>query len=232
VASVRSAESLERLRTEFPEFHFTLKNEELIEGSSYIFVGLKPHLVVDILKSLQTHFSKNQHVLSFCARVTLAELTRAWESGDLPQLHRLMANTAMERCEGILGHVSAQTLPQDLYEILSSLGLVLQVPETHFDAFTTLTASAPAFVLEFLRGLEDFSQSSGLSLSISHQSLPQLLRGIASLLESDPNISKRIEQIATPGGMTAAGLEILRQNQVSKLAAQACVSTLEKAKTL
>lgn len=232
VASVQSAESLERLRAEFPDFRFTLQNEEVIRGSSYIFIGLKPHVAVNTLKSLQTHFSKDQHVLSFCARVTLAELTRAWESTELPRLHRLMANTAMENCEGIFGHTSEHPLPQDLHKVLSSLGLVLEVPENHFDAFTTLTASAPAFLLEFLKGLEDFSKSSGLGSSISNQSLPQLLRGIASLLDSDPNISKRIEQIATPGGMTAAGLEILHQNQISKLAAQACDSTLKKAKTL
>jgi pyrroline-5-carboxylate reductase len=59
-----------------------------------------------------------------------------------------------------------------------------------------------------------------------------MLRGVASMLELNPNIESRIQQIATPNGMTAAGLDTMRSHKLSQIVLEASEATLKKAKSL
>jgi len=232
IASVRSPESLKSLQKEFPSIKSTLSNEEVVENSDCIFLGVKPQVAKDTLRPLQNLFRSAQHILSFCARLQLKDLQSLWAANaPHPTLHRLMANTAMERKLGLFGHTGESALPEELHKIISSTGLILEIEESRFDAFTTLSASAPAFILEFVKGLESFGTKEKLSQATVEQSLSQILLGVASLIQSGDTLDNRVNQIATKGGMTAEGLEVLRSHNLSQLVEKSCDSTLQKALT-
>lgn len=232
IASVQSQSSLESLQKEFPKFLFTTENPQVIQNSDYIFLGVKPLLALNLLKDNLIYFHDKHHLISFCARLSVSQIAHLWVATNLsqrPAIHRLMANTFMEKQVGLFGHTGLVDLPLGLKNIILELGTLNEVNEAQFDAFTTLSASAPAFVFEFLKGLKDFSESQKIPNETLQQILPQILKGAASMIEEGESIDSRIQQIATQGGMTAAGLEELRVQALTKTVAKACSATLDKA---
>jgi pyrroline-5-carboxylate reductase len=230
MASVRSTASLESFKAEFPQIACTLDNKTLLQNAQWIFLGTKPHDVFTSLAALSEDIRPSQHLVSLCAGVSLENLENHWKEFKSPPpfIHRLMANTAMERGAGIFGHSSKHKLPRELEEVLNKMGKVFRISESQFDAFTTLSASAPAFILEALKGLESYAQNSGLEASQIPELLQEVLKGSASLITPNDSLESRIQQIATPKGMTAEGLRLIQEEEVAESFYSACQKTHAK----
>jgi pyrroline-5-carboxylate reductase len=234
-ASVRSPESRARLETAFKGLKVTLDNHELVQGARYVILGVKPHAALEVVESLRDSLPQGATLVSLCARLPLSRLREVLVSRPDIRLVRLMPNTACEVAEGLLG-VSLENkspLEPELSEILSRLGQVREIPESDMDVFTILGACAPAFFLRMAEALERQAQHEGLSEDFTREALGQVLVGAGRLLQSRAQSAReRIQQIATPGGVTAEGLAQLDKFQVDAATLQAFESALAKCRSL
>jgi len=102
--------------------------------------------------------------------------------------------------------------------LLQSAGEVVWLEEeSQMDAVTAISGSGPAYVFLFMEALIAAGVESGLSETISKKLVCQTILGSAELaMRSSESLSALRENVTSPGGTTAAALEILMKNDAFK----------------
>lgn len=194
------------------------------EGPVDVLVAVKPDQVADVCASLSPHAPRR--VLSIAAGVTTAALA-SW----LPpatRVVRAMPNTPAlvgvgmaAVCVGTDGadphdggaHGAPTHHAEDLdwaSEIMVSVGEVVVVEEARMDAVTGLSGSGPAYVFAMAEALVAAGVAAGLEPGTADALTRQTILGAARLLcESGEDPAVLRANVTSPGGTTAAGLEVL-----------------------
>jgi pyrroline-5-carboxylate reductase len=95
-------------------------------------------------------------------------------------------------------------------EIFSSVGTVLEVSEKDLDAVTAVSGSGPAFALLMLESLAQGGIEGGLAPHVAKTFAAGALAAAAALvMETGESPLALRQEITSPGGTTAAGLEVL-----------------------
>lgn len=91
---------------------------------------------------------------------------------------------------------------------LRTLGMVVELPERHFDLFTAVFGSGPGFLLLIVSVLKERIAEFGLEEAEAEALLNQLLIGTHAynLHHADRTIEERIRSVASRGGTTEAGM--------------------------
>jgi pyrroline-5-carboxylate reductase len=161
-----------------------------------------------------------RRLLSIAAGVPTGTIERAAAGvTDYPvAVIRAMPNTPAlvgEGASAISGGAAASDTDLDWAEsILGGVGLVVRVAEQQLDAVTGLSGSGPAYVFLVAEALIDAAVEAGLSRELSSALTTQLLVGSAKLLAERGDPAALREMVTSPGGTTAAGLQVLQDRQV------------------
>ncbi len=87
--------------------------------------------------------------------------------------------------------------------------------ESQLDAVTGLSGSGPAYVYLMIEALSDGGVRMGLPRGMATKFAAQTLLGAARLLlESGEHPGELKDRVASPGGTTIAGLQVLEQRAV------------------
>jgi pyrroline-5-carboxylate reductase len=173
-------------------------------------------------------------VLSIAAGVTLAKL-EAWLPG-VPVV-RAMPNTPALVGEGAAA-IAAGTVAGDddlawAESILAAVGTVVRVPEHLLDAVTGLSGSGPAYVFLVAEALTEAGVLVGLPRDVSSALATQTLLGSARLLASSSDGPEALRAAVTsPGGTTAAGLQVLEDRAVRAAFLAAVVAATERSRQM
>ena len=135
------------------------------------------------------------------------------------------------------------TLPADLSDdqkayctsLLKAIGdVVLVEDEDKIDAVTALSGSGPAYVFYMIEALTAAGVDIGLSEAVAQRLAKATLRGAAELAtQSDLDPSVLRENVTSPGGTTAAALEVLMSDTgLSPLMRDAVKAAYRRAKEL
>ena len=175
-------------------------------------IAVKPHDVPAATRAVAAFGATR--VLSIAAGVTLASL-----EGDLAPGTRVVR--AMPNTPAMVGVGAAAIAPgsaageDDLAwaeSLLGAVGTVVRVKEGLLDAVTGLSGSGPAYVFLMAEALIDAGVLAGLPRDISQALSVQTLLGAATLLAQGPDGPEALRAAVTsPGGTTAAGLQVLEQ---------------------
>ena len=163
--------------------------------------------------------SKEKLVLSILAGTKLAKLSKTFDTAR--NIVRTMPNTPGQIGAGVTAFATLHALTKGDQEIvgnlLSALGVFHEVDEVHLDAVTALSGSGPAYVFEFAAALRDAGIHCGLETNLSSELAIDTLLGAAMLLaESAENPEALRNAVTSPGGTTAAALEVMRQRKFRK----------------
>ena len=169
----------------------------------------------------------------------LHEVSRAWRPGSLgvsivagarlqrfeqvlpPEtpIVRAMPNTPCVIGEGISaiagnGHATESHLER-ARNLFRAVGRVLDLPESYFDAVTGLSGSGPAYVTLIIEALIEAGVQQGLPRRIARDLVCQTVGGSARLVQESGNHPAELkDQVVTPAGTTAAGLQVLEEAAV------------------
>jgi pyrroline-5-carboxylate reductase len=117
--------------------------------------------------------------------------------------------------------------------ILSSVGIVVRVPESQLDAVTGLSGSGPAYVFILAEAMTDAGVLVGLSRDTSRALVVQTLLGAATLLASGDRSAEELRAAVTsPGGTTAAGLLTLERAGLRAAVMEAVRAATERSREL
>jgi pyrroline-5-carboxylate reductase len=161
-----------------------------------------------------------RRLLSIAAGVRIGqiELVAAGVTTDPVAVIRAMPNTPAlvgEGASAISGGSAASDYDVDWAEaILAGVGTVVRVAERDLDAVTGLSGSGPAYVFLIAEALIDAAADVGLRPELAAALTTQLLVGSAKLLAERGDPAALRMMVTSPGGTTAAGLEVLEERAV------------------
>jgi pyrroline-5-carboxylate reductase len=118
-------------------------------------------------------------------------------------------------------------------ELLGSVGIVVRVKEPLLDAVTGLSGSGPAYVFLVAEALIDAGVLAGLPRDVSQVLSVQTLLGAATLLAEGVDGPEALRAAVTsPGGTTAAGLQVLEQRGLRAAFLDAVVAATARSREL
>lgn len=231
LASVHSEESARRLYSRFG-IDCRTDNQWVIQKADVLVIAVKPGVVEQILKEIVLHTQTPKLVIS----VALGNSTR-WLEKQLPgfAVVRAMPNTPIALGKGMTLLARGQQVTDEQMEtarrIFGCAGKVEELAENLFDAATALSGSGPAFVYYMMAALAKGAADLGLPEKTADLLAAQMTAGAAAMaLYSGQTPAALQKSVTTPGGCTAAGVEVLETARADALFSQVIAATAGKAK--
>ena len=177
-----------------------------------ILLGFKPQMLADAAPPLEPLAGSGTTVVSVLAGVELASLARIYPraGGSV----RLMPNLAAALGKSPIALV-AQGLDGErqarITALADMLGRAEWLPdESQFDLVAALSGSGPGFVYRFIEALAAGAVELGLDGALAEHLAVQMVEGAGALAAGSPySPSQLARRVASPGGMTQKGLDVL-----------------------
>jgi pyrroline-5-carboxylate reductase len=190
----------------------TADNARIAAESDCLFLAVKPQHAPHVLRELHGKLTADHLVISIAAGVPLAAISDALGPG--PRLVRVMPNTACLVGHGAsafaLGPGADEADAQTVDRLLCAVGTAGRVDEKLLEAVTGLSGSGPAFVYLVIEALADGGVLMGLPREVALKLAAQTVRGAAEMvLATGEHPAALKDRVASPGGTTIAGLEVL-----------------------
>ncbi len=225
-------EALDARRTELAKMFEGVAVLDAVPGCEAAVIAVKPYDVAGACRDAVAAGARR--VLSIAAGVRLDALQKACGPGvavvrSMPNTPALVGQGASAIAAG------AVATPDDVAwadRVLSSVGTVVQVPESQLDAVTGLAGSGPAYLFLVAEALMDAGVASGLPRPVSEQLVRQLLVGSAALLAEGRSPADLRTMVTSPGGTTAAGVDALEHAAVRAAFADAVSAATARSREL
>ena len=187
----------------------TTDNKFAATKADWIFLAVKPFIIDHVLTEIRD-LVKGKLIISLAAIVTIENLRRQVKNAEII---RIMPNMAISCNQGVIGFFTDEQDKKQAKQLLSLLGLVVEVQkEEGLDTLTLLSGCGPAIVSHFIETLANYGISNGLPTDESHALALQTFKGTVSLLEkSGFSAEDLIRSVATKGGITETILNKLKQ---------------------
>ena len=195
--------------------HTYNNNIEVIKNADIIILAVKPAQMSLVLKEIKYSIPEHSLLISIAAGLNLSWFASLGPTEQA--LIRTMPNTpaalGLAATPMIANqYVNAKQKKQAEY-IFSQIGLTTWAEkEEDMDTFTALSGSGPAYVFLFLETLIKAAVTLGLNESIAKIFALQMMEGALKLAQnSDLSLNQLRTKVTSPGGTTAAALEILNE---------------------
>lgn len=183
-------------------------NQQAVAQAGVLLLAIKPQIMYKVGPALAAAAVEPPLLLSILAGVTLSTL-----QGYVPQwpVVRAMPNTPATVGSGVTAlaageHVTADHLAQ-ARRIFTSVGDVVEVPESLMDAVTGLSGSGPGYVSIMIEALADGGVAAGLPRATALKLAIQTVKGTAELLQqTDMHPAQLKDRVTSPGGTTITGI--------------------------
>ena len=211
-------------------------NPHEMSDAAAIVIAVKPQIATDALPAITPMLGASTLVISIMAGRTLQFL-----SGALPRavaFVRAMPNVAAGIGRGITVAVpqsASETQRQLAHHLLSAAGTVAWVEdETLLDAVTAVSGSGPAYVFLLVEALAQAGVAAGLPQALAEQLARETVAGSGELLhQSKLDAAALRESVTSPGGTTAAALEVLMgTNGLAPLMSKAIAAATARSRKL
>ncbi len=216
------------------EFGIThLDLDVLLSHCDLLILGVKPQQLEDVADSLAL-FS-GQSLVSLLAGTSISTLSDILPSSVF--ICRSMPNTPALIGQGLTGlsfSPSCDTATkQKIESLFNSVGKSLVIEESGMDALTAVSGSGPAFIYKIAEEIAQTAAKNNLDYAHGIQAIAQSFIGAGHmLLESKKTTQTLIQNVRSPNGTTAAGLERLEHSPFSEHLAAIIQAAINKSKEL
>ncbi|MDE2597055.1 MAG: pyrroline-5-carboxylate reductase [Sphingomonadales bacterium] len=177
-----------------------------------VLLGVKPQLLDSVAPAIAALASKGTTLFSILAGVELDSLSARFP--DASALVRIMPNLAAAIGKSPIA-LFARGLDDAGKASVTALMQPLGAPEwlaaeSEFDLVTALAGSGPAFVYRFIDALAEGAAVLGLPRAQADRLAMAMVEGAAALAAASPHGPGELaRRVASPGGTTQAGLDVL-----------------------
>lgn len=217
--------------------HLDAGADALPDSPAVMVLAVKPQVMDDVLPPLKPLMAKGAVVLSIAAGQTLASMER--HLGADAAIVRSMPNTPAAIGRGITvacanSHVSAAQ-KDHCDALLRAVGSVAwSDDEAALDPVTAVSGSGPAYVFLLAECLEEAGVEAGLDRDLARRLARETVSGAGELLAQSQLSAEQLRRnVTSPGGTTAAALEILMGNDgLQQLLTRAVKAAAERSREL
>ena len=183
-----------------------------LRDPAVVVLAVKPQIAAEAIAPLRAIVGAGTLVVSIMAGRTLHFLATGLEQAGA--LVRAMPNTPAAIGRGITVAVPVRTsgAQRQLAEnLLSATGAVEWIEdEALMDAVTAVSGSGPAYVFLLAEALAQAAVAAGLPAALAQKLARETVAGSGELLHRSPlDAAVLRENVTSPGGTTAAALEVL-----------------------
>ncbi len=209
-------------------------NLSIAAQCDYIFLGVKPQMMEELLSSLHDTLSARRTpcvLISMATGLTVAAL-QAMAGLPLPVI-RIMPNIACAVGAGLTLYAKSAEVTAEqeacLHTILSASGVVEPLEEGLMDAASTIAGCGTAFACLFMEALADGGVICGLPRDKASAYAQQMLLGAARLAQTTgkhPGALK--DDVCSPGGTTIVGVRALEEGGFRSAAMNAVIAAYDR----
>ncbi len=233
IVSDKNEDSLNNLRKEYA-VQTSLDNIEIAKKSKIILLAVKPFVLKDVLNEIKSSLTDEHIIFSIAAGISIKSIEEI--VGDIPVV-RIMPNTPALVNEGMSaicrGNYATEEHSKIALEIFKSVGKVVESDEKYIDIITAISGSGPAFYYYIINEIAKAGEKLGLDYQTCLKLSAQTAYGAAKMImDTDVSPEQLIINVTTPGGCTAVGNEVLKENNVSAILGETIEKTMLKAKAL
>ena len=174
-------------------------------------IGVKPQVFPGVTRDIAALAGPDTLVISIMAGVAIEDLRIALPHAGT--IMRAMPNLPVVDGRGVVALVGETGVAEDKRAamLMAPLGHVHRMDdEAGFNLVTALTGCGPAFVYRFVASMAGAAVRLGLNEQDADTLARFMVAGAASTLaESRDSAAAMADAVASPGGMTQAGLDVL-----------------------
>jgi len=177
-----------------------------------VMLGFKPQQLSQLAPQIQALCGDGAVVTSLLAGITLAQLQQAFPQAAahvrvMPNLAARINKSPVILMETGLGEAGRGTA----FDLFDALGTAVWLEdESRFDLVTALAGSGPGFVYRFIDALAEAGTKLGLERKQATELALAMVDGASALaVQSDVSPGELADRVASPGGMTREGLNVL-----------------------
>jgi pyrroline-5-carboxylate reductase len=202
-----------------------------------IVIAVKPQIAPEALPGLKPWIAESTLALSIMAGRTIAFLQG--QIGQSAAIVRAMPNTPAAIGRGISVACANARVRADQRALAGALlnaigGVEWVEDETLMDAVTALSGSGPAYVFLLTEAMTKAGVAAGLPPALAQRLARETVAGSGELLHRSPVDAATLRQnVTSPGGTTAAALEVLMgPNGFETLLTQAIAAATRRSREL
>ncbi|MBZ6078188.1 pyrroline-5-carboxylate reductase [Microvirga puerhi] len=191
-------------------------NPQRPEKPEVLVLAVKPQMLDEAAKELDALVGPQTLIVSILAGKTIGDLRKRLPASRA--VVRAMPNLPASIGRGATGAAASEGVsePQRLVadSLLKSVGIVEWLPsEDLIDAVTAVSGSGPAYVFHLVECLAEAGIAAGLPEDLAQRLARATVTGAGELLfQSDLSPETLRQNVTSPGGTTAAGLQVLMAN--------------------
>ena len=202
-------------------------NLPVADASDLVILAVKPNVLDEVAPELA---EAGTPVLSILAGTTLKTLHEALPGVDLI---RVMPNLGAQLRQGVFcvayGGSVGDRERHRVAELLEAIGDAVELDEDLIDAATALMSCSPGYLALIAEILVEAGAREGLTEDEALRMVAGAMKATGGLLAlHQPGALKRA--VASPGGMTEAGLEVLEERGIREALQAAVDASLERAR--
>lgn len=229
VTNKENEERLEELQEKYGVVT-TQDKETALQDADIVIFATKPYDLELAIDDVKQHIKKDQLIVSVIAGISTDFIVKKLAQ-DVAVI-RSMPNTS-----ATIGY-SATAITKGKYatdehiniakEVFSAIGTVSVVKEDQMHIVTGISGSGPAYIYYLVEAMEKAAIEHGLDQATAKQLITQTVIGAGHMLEhaTEPVTTLR-ENVTSPNGTTAAGLDTLANYNFQKAIAS-CVEQATK----
>lgn len=199
-------------------------NAAAADGADVVVIAVKPKDIPSVLAEIKQKLALDTLVISIAAGVNLRTLAAGLNKGA--RIVRVMPNAPAEKGAGITAIAGHDTVTgEDIKtaeEIFSAVGLTVLVDEARMNAVTAISGSGPAYFYLFIKALTDTGMSLGLDRETAYSLAHETMFGSSRILKYTKRTPEElIDAVKSPGGTTAAALQVFADRGFESIIADA-----------
>ncbi len=213
-------------------------NEEIVKNTKYIFLGVKPQVMAEVLSPLAPLLKARDDrfiLVTMAAGLKISKYNEILDA-KLPTI-RIMPNTPVAVGEGMLLYATCPVITDDevneFENALKYSGKIDKIPEDLIDAGSVISGCGPAFVYTFANALARAGEKVGLSEEKAILYAAQTLKGAAELLLTSGESPEVLRQrVCSPKGSTIEGVEVLINSEFDSIVNDTVQASFKRTKEL
>ncbi len=210
-------------------------NKQAVTGADVVVLAIKPQNLAQVMAELKGRIKSSQLVLSIIAGAKIETLCIGLSHR---RIVRVMPNTPAQIGESmsVWAATGGITARQKKWagSILGAIGKELYVDnENYLDMATAVSGSGPAYFFLFVEAMVEAAVNIGLGRDTAKKLVLQTMLGSGHLLQKSGRLPSELRRTVTsPGGTTAAALDVLEKGKFSKLVNKAVKAAYSRAQEL
>lgn len=234
-----SCKSLENAEEKAKELNCkAVNNETIAKESKFIFLGVKPQILPDLLKVISPALKsrKDEFILvTMAAGITIETIE------ELCEMHcpiiRIMPNTPVSVGSGIIlycyNDMVTDKQKKKFLNALKTSGEIDEISEDLIDAGSCISGCGPAFVYMFINAIAKAGESVGLDPQQSLKYAVKTVLGSAKLAEISGEYPDKLKNdVCSPAGSTIEGVYVLENENLYKTVENAVNASYKRTKEL